>query len=706
MTSDLQRALEEISALRSDQQRVQDRLAVLEAQVLRLVDADRQSSTQSPPKRTLSPLSQQKQKSSSAIFVSQGSNSQKSRDVSASTSETESDKLKLTANTPPVSEVSQQQPDQGPATAAPNGSANGPTRRTHTPTSPQLAGSNTTQPLNLEGHAAPAATNPQTTAPETRELSTSDISDISSDIRALPLLRVSVQIGLVTKPTSTMRHSREDPSLVLRVADDSCNGICWYVAKSFNQLKSLDAVVRQQLNIVLPQLPEKNLFASFTPIKIDVRIDMLNSYFSHLQEAVCMLSPQGQSAYANFISTNLVKLNTEQLCGFLVSRSRFSGWKPRYCVRNGSQLDISDRPGGPVSQTVNLMRARVAPIADHITSNEDEYRNGFSVVDARDGSGRPITHFFSAESSDVRHAWVKGLQDFPIAPNPKDYTVVPFVAVRDRAPSTSSASARAIPAKSRRRSSLTIDAARSPSSKSFEGIASSPINRMPSPSAIAITHHSSGPTSALAQRRIVSPMSQFPMSPATPSYHHKNVFGVSLDDSLGYSSTVYEGTVLPTVVGRCIEILNQREAYLEQGIFRISGTQSQVDALETKFEHDDVDEIAKVDYEVHVFASLLKRYFRMLSDSLIPPQEEAYWRDLFSKEPADRNIQLHNLLLSLPDTNYDILKVLIAFLVKVEKNQDTNKMTLNNLSIVFSPTLDIPGAVISLLIEDYTQLFS
>jgi RalA-binding protein 1 len=52
-----------------------------------------------------------------------------------------------------------------------------------------------------------------------------------------------------------------------------------------------------------------------------------------------------------------------------------------------------------------------------------------------------------------------------------------------------------------------------------------------------------------------------------------------------------------------------------------------------------------------------------------------------------------------------LLKYLIAFLIKIINHQDSNKMTVRNVGIVFSPTLNIPAPVFAMFLQNYEGIF-
>jgi RalA-binding protein 1 len=67
--------------------------------------------------------------------------------------------------------------------------------------------------------------------------------------------------------------------------------------------------------------------------------------------------------------------------------------------------------------------------------------------------------------------------------------------------------------------------------------------------------------------------------------------------------------------------------------------------------------------------------------------------------------ELARLVGDLPPPNYALLRALTAHLILVVKNAATNKMTLRNIGIVFSPTLGIPAGIFSELVSHFGPIF-
>jgi RalA-binding protein 1 len=111
-------------------------------------------------------------------------------------------------------------------------------------------------------------------------------------------------------------------------------------------------------------------------------------------------------------------------------------------------------------------------------------------------------------------------------------------------------------------------------------------------------------------------------------------------------------------------------------------------------------------YDVHAISGLLKLYLRELPASILTSER----RDDFVKitEIEDKNEKitaLNKLVHSLPEANFALLKALSGHLLRIVDNSDVNKMTIRNVGIVFSPTLNIPAQVFSMFLHEYRYIF-
>lgn len=223
-------------------------------------------------------------------------------------------------------------------------------------------------------------------------------------------------------------------------------------------------------------------------------------------------------------------------------------------------------------------------------------------------------------------------------------------------------------------------------------------------------------------------------STASSSQSHGNhtgtsggpVFGVPLTEAIAVSS-VGSGLTLPSVVFRCIEYLEKRNAIQEEGIYRMSGSTADVKALRERFNTEgDVDLLASSsrkgnegngssprqpdnqqhEHDPHAVAGLLKTFLRELPTSVLTRELHLdFMRVNDVQDWKDRIRQLGHLVSCLPLANYSLLRTLCAHLIKVISYQEVNKMTMRNVGIVFSPTLGIPAGVFALFLTSFDYCF-
>lgn len=97
------------------------------------------------------------------------------------------------------------------------------------------------------------------------------------------------------------------------------------------------------------------------------------------------------------------------------------------------------------------------------------------------------------------------------------------------------------------------------------------------------------------------------------------VFGIPLAEAVQDCPPLGVEAELPAVVYRCIEYLHAKSAALEEGIFRLSGSNVVIKGLKERFNVEgDVDFLAGDQYyDVHAVASLFKQYLRELPTTVL-----------------------------------------------------------------------------------------
>uniref|UniRef100_A0A914I8C0 SLIT-ROBO Rho GTPase-activating protein 1 n=1 Tax=Globodera rostochiensis TaxID=31243 RepID=A0A914I8C0_GLORO len=169
----------------------------------------------------------------------------------------------------------------------------------------------------------------------------------------------------------------------------------------------------------------------------------------------------------------------------------------------------------------------------------------------------------------------------------------------------------------------------------------------------------------------------------TPLWRRPRLFGGSLEEY-----TELTGEPIPLVVVSCIRILSQHALH-HQGIFRISGSQLEINHMREAFESgEDPLRDVRDGNDANSIAGVLKLYLRELREPLFP----FYLFDLLTdcakcSSTVDFVNKICPLLNKLPRATYLLLRYLFAFLNHLSELSDENMMDPYNLAICFGPTL-------------------
>ena len=141
----------------------------------------------------------------------------------------------------------------------------------------------------------------------------------------------------------------------------------------------------------------------------------------------------------------------------------------------------------------------------------------------------------------------------------------------------------------------------------------------------------------------------------------------------------YEGRVIPALISRCIDEVESRGMDVE-GIYRKSGSYSQVKAVQQGFEKEGADyDIHDEDLDIHAVTSALKQYLRKLPTPLIT--YEAYDEMIAAATAAQSHGDDGALIEgctraidALPEHHRNTLEFLIGHLARVMEREMENKV--------------------------------
>uniref|UniRef100_A0A674PI84 SLIT-ROBO Rho GTPase activating protein 1 n=1 Tax=Takifugu rubripes TaxID=31033 RepID=A0A674PI84_TAKRU len=126
-----------------------------------------------------------------------------------------------------------------------------------------------------------------------------------------------------------------------------------------------------------------------------------------------------------------------------------------------------------------------------------------------------------------------------------------------------------------------------------------------------------------------------------------------------------------------------------QGIFRVSGSQLEVNDIKNSFERgNDPLTDDESNHDINSVAGVLKLYFRGLENPLFPKER---FNDLLAciriENLYERALYIRKILLTIPRSVLIVMRYLFAFLNHLSQYSDENMMDTYNLAICFGPTL-------------------
>lgn len=217
-------------------------------------------------------------------------------------------------------------------------------------------------------------------------------------------------------------RKKDTPVVVLSVSDRATCKELWRISKEYNAFVQLDSQVGPQISSFKTKIPDRSLFTSHAPARVDIRKDQLNAWFASLL-ATPRIPNQAAQTLCEFLSTNTmdpldVPDGDARKEGFLTKRGKsFGGWKLRYFVLDGPLLNYYESPNGPHLGAIRLYNARIGRQTQEEDSNsEDAYRHAFLVMEPRKKDY--VRHVLCAENDRERDDWIEALLEFVTLPEP------------------------------------------------------------------------------------------------------------------------------------------------------------------------------------------------------------------------------------------------------------------------------------------------
>ncbi|EXJ53722.1 RalA-binding protein 1 [Cladophialophora psammophila CBS 110553] len=564
-----------------------------------------------------------------------------------------------------------------------------------------------------------------------------------------------------------LRMPEENAVFSLSIFERATASEFWRVEKIPTSLPILEQQLRSRCSD-LPKLPDRKLFSGHSPAVVDARRNAINEYFDDLLDTpmdeqaaavICrflstdVMEPQPTVPSHHNEDTQIRQVSqlhsgVPTKSGYLTKKGKnFGGWKSRYFVLDSPELRYFEAPGGAHLGTIKLLNARIGrqtqsdPPSE--VDSENQYRHAFLILEPkRKDLNSHVRHVLCAESDAERDEWVETLLHYiderPMEPksqygagvqtsHTKDAKLSQRMGYEDaESKSNGSPQTHSDTPSPSIASSQTPELLQEPVATSKAYNISGPMNGAVISDAGSWGNKSASNSGSKEREQKKRNLFHFrkpsyeqlaPLQPVQPKKselnarrggHVRPVFGMQLQEAVEYYSPVDVEVYLPAVVYRCIEFLRVKNAANEEGLFRLSGSNIVIRLLKDRFNTEgDVDLLAdEEDYDVHAVASLFKTYLRELPSTILTRELHLeFLKGLELPEKSQKIVTFNILVHQLPNANFSLLRTLSQYLLEVVQNSERNKMTIKNVGIVFSPTLNIPAPLFALFLTDFEAIF-
>ncbi|KAJ6237772.1 rho gtpase-activating protein 68f [Anaeramoeba flamelloides] len=148
--------------------------------------------------------------------------------------------------------------------------------------------------------------------------------------------------------------------------------------------------------------------------------------------------------------------------------------------------------------------------------------------------------------------------------------------------------------------------------------------------------------------------------------------------------SINKSTILKIIQGLVSVI--ETHGINEEGIFRISGQLHEIELLRKDF-NEGREIVFKEKSNIHNYSGLLKLILRGFPETILTNN---LYEQILRILKYDEEVQLKKLkdqMFILPRLNRTIIKTICSLCIKISNNHEVNKMTIDNLSRIFGPTL-------------------
>ena len=482
----------------------------------------------------------------------------------------------------------------------------------------------------------------------------------------------------------------------------------WIIVKKIKEFIELESSLKKSLPKFQYErwgkIGEKGLLNGNSPSSRNLKKSALEFYLTHL-----LMNLNNNSIVLDFVNTNIVDENDIMRNsngvppgqpsnfikeGFLIKKgSFFNPWIIRYYRLKNYRLDYYQTKYGPVHGSIKLPSMFVYAYQglDH------DYRHALVL----ENESQEFFLILCAENDTERDEWIYHIKSVIQAAKKSadSSTAIASPAGSERTGNNNGSS----PYSSNYLRSDAESIYMVPQDESYSGRDSFiPFSQKPSYEKTVSTSSNESNNASLSFNINISDPASSSVVPETTT----KLFGISLKQAIVNSGLPYSSPdmLIPRVIHQCIQYLEDQQAFMEEGIFRLSGSSSNIKMLREKYDNSPGSFVLSMqEPDIHVVSGLLKLFFRELPENIVLPNN-AYLAQQ-PESPVEQTALAKQIISDLPIENKRTLAALFSHLKKVVDNCLTNKMSTKNVAIVFSATLSIPSWLFLVLINESSELF-
>ncbi|CUM54284.1 unnamed protein product [Debaryomyces fabryi] len=569
---------------------------------------------------------------------------------------------------------------------------------------------------------------------------------------------ISLTVVSTINTSNTSSSKKDDPACTISVNDRESKKEMWRIRKTYSQLVAFDNEIRPIVDYFgLPPIPDKSLFLSTSPNKVDARKNTLQNYFNtiflmpHIPHIILYRICKYLSL--DFINPLDDFRSGARKEGYLIRRYKGLGssWKIRWCQVDGPFLEIYEIPGGVCLEQIKLRGSQIGKQTNDSVAEERGYRHAFLIMEPQKKISSSSKYFFCAESDEERDDWVEALVEFneigdtsmtSYGSNDNDNSFSTDLdgrakenqedeIVKQYSSQTSNSQTDFVGGYQYQHSTSSIDLPNNNNSEKATQKELKEAKRLKKRSIFpfrnklnSLIFDTNAPESDLSQTVIGSQPQQEQQESNIQLYLDlmnldddltKAIFGRELSVAYELSNHKLFDRSIPSICYRCLDFLLKAGAIYEEGIFRLSGSASSIRQLKDQFNTNfDIDLYeSPLQPDMHTVSGLLKTYLRELPTPILGGQQYNDLKHITdTRGEASSRSELALIFrdylsdsTNIDDIHYNVCYVIFKFLNQIIANKGTNRMNLRNVCIVFVPTLNISVEVLTTLLVDFDCIF-